>query len=84
MKDKILFLLQLASLMGIWVFVTSIAVWIIHLVHLARQLHDMPGASLAISFVAVPVFLTGASVLTYVFIGIQKGKQDAAAQSSES
>jgi hypothetical protein len=76
MKEKITFVFQLFSLMGIWVFVIGISVWIIHLIKLSRHLNDAPGASVGISIVAIPVFLTGASVLTYVFIGLQRGKND--------
>jgi arginine exporter protein ArgO len=68
-----IFLLQIASVAMIWVFVLSISAWIVHLNRLSRALHDVPSASAAISIVAIPVFLTGASVLTYVFVGFQRG-----------
>ena len=64
--------LQFASMAWIWVFVLGISAWIIHLIRLSRQLHDAPSASIAISIVAIPVFVTGASVLTYVFIGLRR------------
>jgi hypothetical protein len=59
----------------IWVFVLSIAGWILHLLRLSHQLQDVPSASVGISIVAIPVFLTGASVLTYVFVGLQRGRR---------
>ncbi|HUP47382.1 MAG TPA: hypothetical protein VNA04_01185 [Thermoanaerobaculia bacterium] len=68
-----IFLLQLASVAMIWVFVLSISTWIVHLIRLSRALHDVPSASVAISIVAIPVFLTGAGVLTYVFVGLRRG-----------
>ena len=68
------FPLQLASVAVIWVFVLSVSFWIIHLQRLSRELHDVPSASLAISMLAIPVFLLGASVLTYVFVGLRRGR----------
>ena len=66
--------LQVVSIIMIWVFVLSISAWIIHLLRLARQLNDVPSASVGISIGAIPVFLTGASVLTYVFVGLSRGR----------
>jgi len=70
-----MFVLQLLSLIGIWVFVLGITVWILRLIRVAHQLNDMPGGSVAISIVAIPVFLTGATVLTYVFVGLHRGRE---------
>lgn len=75
MNRRIMFVFQLLSLCGIWVFVLGVSVWIIRLIWLAHHLDDMPGGSLAISVVAIPVFWTGASVLTYVFIGLRRGRE---------
>ncbi len=77
MNPRILFAFQVLSLLGIWVFVLGISAWIIRLIWIAHRLNDMPGASLAISVVAIPVFLTGATVLTYVFIGLRRGREKA-------
>ena len=66
--------LQVASVVFIWVFVLGISAWIIHLLRLSHQLQDVPSASIGISIVAIPVFLTGASVLTYVFLGLRRGR----------
>jgi len=71
-----IFLLQVASMAMIWVFVLGISGWILHLLSLSRQLNDVPGASVGISIVAIPVFLTGASVLTYVFVGLRRGRSE--------
>ncbi len=70
-----MFIFQLMSLLGIWVFVLGVSTWIIRLIWLAHELDDMPGGSVAISIVAIPVFLTGASVLTYVFVGLRRGRE---------
>ena len=71
-----IFALQIVSVALIWAFVLGISWWILHLLQLSHQLHDVPSASIGISIVAIPVFLTGASVLTYVFIGLQRGARD--------
>jgi hypothetical protein len=66
---------QLASVAMIWMFVLGISSWIIHLLRLSWELNDIPSGSLAISMLAIPVFLLGASVLTYVFVGLRRGRE---------
>ena len=68
-----IYLLQLASVACMWVFVVGISGWILHLNRLSQRLHDVPSATVAISIVAIPVFITGGAVLTYVFFGLQRG-----------
>jgi len=63
---------QVVSMTLIWVFVIGIAWWILNLIRLSIELDDAPGATVAISLVAIPVFFTLAAILTYVFIGLQK------------
>ncbi len=72
LQARIIYLFQILSVLLIWVFVLGIALWIVNLISLSLDLNDVPGASVAISVVAIPVFVTLASVLTYVFIGLQK------------
>ena len=69
--------ITIASMLWMWVFVLGISGWIIHLLLLSRRLNDVPSASVGISIVAIPVFLAGAVVLTYVFVGLQKGGEGA-------
>jgi hypothetical protein len=71
-RRKRIFLAQLVSLSLIWIFVIGIAIWIVNLILLSLELNDAPGASIGISIIAIPVFFTLASVLTYVFAGLQK------------
>lgn len=71
-QQKIIFLAQVVSVSLIWLFVIGIGIWIANLISLSLELHDVPGASVGISIVAIPVFFTLASILTYVFIGLQK------------
>ncbi len=75
MTPSWVFAMQLASVTMIWVFVLGISFWIIHLLRLSRELNDLPSGSLAISMLAIPVFLLGASVLTYVFVGLRRGRE---------
>ena len=75
MREKIIFVAQIASVSLIWLFVIAITLWIINLLSLSIELHDMPGASTGISMVAIPIFILLASILTYVFVGLQKGKK---------
>ncbi|MDH3258443.1 MAG: hypothetical protein OEM19_03135 [Deltaproteobacteria bacterium] len=76
MSKKTIYLLQILSLSFIWVLFTGIAIWIVNLIMVSIELHDAPDASVGISIVAIPVFFTLAAVLTYVFIGLQRGKKD--------
>jgi hypothetical protein len=73
-SENLIFTLQIASVIWIWVFVLGISWWIIHLLLLSQRLNDVPSASVGISIVAIPVFLTGATVLTYVFVGLRRGR----------
>jgi len=75
MTPRWVFALQILSVAMIWVFVIAISTWILHLLQLSRKLDDIPHASLAISMLAIPVFLLGASVLTYVFVGLRQGRE---------
>lgn len=68
--------LQFLSIAWIWVFVLGISGWIIHLIGLSRTLNDVPSASIGISIVAIPVFFTGAGVLSYVFWGLRRAADD--------
>ena len=76
MNKKTIEVLQIVSISLIWLLFTGIAVWIITLIKESLKLHDAPDASVGISIVAIPVFFTLASVLTYVFIGLRKGREE--------
>ncbi len=83
MKKNITFIAQLVSLSLIWLFVISFAEWIINLISLSVELNDVPGASIGISIITIPVFFTLASVLTYVFVGLQKEEKKLSSSSTE-
>lgn len=63
---------QIASIIYIWIFVIAIDTWILSLLRVAKKLDDALNASVAIGIIAIPLFLTIASILTYVFVGLQK------------
>lgn len=58
-------------------FIGGIITWITHLIRTAWRLGDVPSASIGISIVAIPVFLTLLGVILYVFVGIlgDRGEQ---------
>jgi presenilin-like A22 family membrane protease len=74
--SRYIFILQVVSISLIWIFVSSITWWIIRLISVSLKLHDAPDASVGISIIVIPVFITLASVLTYVFVGLQRHRGD--------
>lgn len=76
-------IMQVVSVTLIWAFVLGISVWIINLLLLSHRLKDVPSASVGISIVAIPVFLTGAGVLTYVFVGLRRGRRSDTKKATE-
>jgi flagellar biosynthesis protein FliP len=76
MNKKTIEFLQILSISLIWLLFTGIAVWIVNLIKESLRLHDSPDASVAISIVAILIFLVLASVLTYVFLGLRKGRKE--------
>ena len=62
--------LQWAIVAAAVLFIGGIVVWITHLIRTAWRLRDVPSASIGISLVAIPVFLTLLGVVVYVFWGL--------------
>ena len=52
-------------------FIGGIITWITHLIRTAWRLGDVPSASIGISLVSIPIFLTMLGVILYVFVGIR-------------
>ena len=75
MNKRTIEVFQILSISLIWMLFAGIAVWIVNLIKVSLALHDAPDASVAISLVAIPIFLLLASVLTYVFIGLRRGRK---------
>lgn len=72
MQKKLIATAQLASLLLMWIFVIGITIWIVNLITISVELHDVPGVSLGISIIAIPVFIMLASILTYAYFGFKK------------
>ena len=72
MQKNLIYIAQLISLIVMWIFVIGIAIWILNLISISVELHDAPGVTIGISIIAIPVFFTIASILTYVFVGFRK------------
>jgi hypothetical protein len=49
----------------------GIITWITHLIRTAWRLGDVPSASIGISLVSIPIFLTMLGVILYVFLGLR-------------
>ncbi len=75
MNTKLIYAMQIFSIGMIWLFVLSIDSWIIRLLFVAHELNDSLNASVAIGLIAIPLFLTIASVLTYVFVGLHRNQK---------
>ena len=64
------------ALQWLWVGVAfaligGIVTWITHLIRTAWRLGDVPSASIGISLVSIPIFLTMLGVILYVFVGLR-------------
>ena len=70
MQRKRVRLLQISSIIYIWIFVLAVDIWILSLLQVASKLNDSLNASVAIGIIAIPLFLMIASILTYVYIGL--------------
>ena len=69
-SDRTVRILQWAMPAVAVCFIGGIITWITHLIRTAWRLGDVPSASIGISIVAIPVFLTLLSVILYVFVGL--------------
>ncbi len=65
---------QIMSVSLIWVLVVSVTIWLAHMLRFSIELKDVPGFSVGISLIAVPIFWTLAGVLTYVFVGLRRNR----------
>jgi hypothetical protein len=70
-SDRLVRNLQWAWLSVAFLLVGGIIIWILHLIATAWTLADNLSASVGISIVAIPIFLTFMSVVFYVFWGLR-------------
>jgi hypothetical protein len=54
-----------------FLLIGGIITWIAHLIRTAWRLGDVPSASIGISLVSIPIFLTMLGVILYVFVGLR-------------
>ena len=75
-SDRLVRNLQWAWLSVAFLLVGGIIVWILHLIATAWTLADNLSASVGISIVAIPIFLTFMGVVFYVFWGLSHSGSD--------
>lgn len=68
--DRTVRVIQWAMAVAAVLFIGGVVVWIAHLIRTSWRLKDVPSASIGISLVAIPVFLTLLGVIIYVFWGL--------------
>ncbi len=78
-----IFILQITSISLIWMFVLGVTWWILRLLIISINLQDAIDASVGISILVIPIFITLASILTYVFIGLQRNKSERKVKSDD-
>ena len=72
--ERVVTALQYCLPISFTVAMLAIVFWIISLLTLARKLNDVPSASVGITVVSIPVFLTLLAVFWYVFLGIMRNR----------
>ncbi len=73
---KVIYTFQIISISLIWMFVFGITWWILRLLITSINLRDAIDASVGISILVIPIFITLAGILTYVFIGLQRNRRE--------
>lgn len=69
-NQRIVRAFQLGLLGVFWIGAIGIILWIIRLIRLSLDLHDIPSASIGISLVAIPVFILLLGLANYVVLGL--------------
>ena len=72
---KIISILQLVPVIIVWSIALGFTTFIIYIINLSNALEDKPTIAVGISLVAIPLLWTMASVLTYVFVGLKRGRK---------
>ena len=67
--------LQILSIVLMWSFLGGAVAWMVNAVQLSLSLGDALTVSVGLSLVVIPVYALVASVLTYVFFGLQRGRR---------
>lgn len=76
MYDRVIRLLQYATVSVMWVFSLAITVWVVKLGLVSHELSDAFTMSVGITIVALPIYWSLAGILTYTFFGLRRGAKD--------
>lgn len=83
MRTLVIRVLQMVSIALMWAFAIGISVFVPWLVFVAARWNDALNWSLTISIIMMPVYLTVAGVLTYVYFGLQRGLREDGGRETE-
>lgn len=67
--------IQIILLSFLWMLASSMTILFINLVNVSYKVNDHQSASIAISILGIIVFWILASILTYVLVGLYRGKR---------
>jgi hypothetical protein len=81
-SDRVIGFLQYCTVSVMWLFSVAITLWVLQLGKVAYALGDALTASVAITFIALPVFWALAAILTYTFFGLRRARTPDASDSS--
>lgn len=70
-----LIFIQIILLSFLWMLASGMTLLLINLVHVSYEVDDHQTASIAISILGIIVFWILASILTYVLVGLYKGRK---------
>lgn len=71
------FFIQIILLSFLWMLASAMTLLFINLVEVSYQVNDHQTASIAISILGVIVFWILAAILTYVLVGLHRGRKKA-------
>ncbi len=75
MSQTVIRALQLLTIGGMWVFTLGVLTFVPWLVFVAARWDDAPNWSLVIAIIFLPVYITVAATLTYVYFGLHRGRE---------
>jgi len=67
--------IQIILLSFLWMLASGMTLLLINLVHVSYEVNDHQSASIAISILGIIVFWILAGILTYVLVGLYKGRK---------
>ena len=70
-----LIFIQIILLSFLWMLASGMTILLINLVNVSGEVNDHQTASIAISILGITVFWILAGILTYVLVGLYKGRK---------